>query len=79
MAHQLGFIFNGKQWYDDCDPVCRRQRLSNDNNIFMDDEIGRPGPVLAAVVYARETSKARQLSEPWTLFPANQFTGEQYG
>ena len=52
---------------------------ADSNNIVFEDEIGRPGPVLGAIVYARDTSIAHSIESPWTTFPANPVTGELFG
>jgi len=78
-AHQLGFVFGGAQWFQDCDDSCTQQRLSDNNNLFFQDEVGRPGPVLGAIVSARTTSVASNIQAPWITFPPNQFTGELFG
>jgi hypothetical protein len=60
-AYQLGYIFDGDTWFANCDPICVAQRRRGDFNRVFADEVGRPGPVLAALVYARTTSIASQI------------------
>jgi hypothetical protein len=56
----MGYIFDGDSWYANCDPLCAAQRRRGDYNKVLADEVGKPGPVLGALVYARQTSGARE-------------------
>eukprot|EP00960_Hanusia_phi_P077356 768681-Hanusia_phi.AAC.10 len=82
-AYQRGYIIGSNggspEWWSRCDQTCNTYRLENSFNKVYQDQLGYPGPILAAQIVARNTSVASQILGPWVTTPPSPVTGLQYG
>ena len=82
-AYQRGYILGSNggspEWWSRCDQTCDTYRLENSFNKLYQDQLGYPGPILAAQIVARNTSLASKLVGPWVTTPPSAVTGQQYG
>eukprot|EP00961_Rhodomonas_salina_P255794 3456806-Rhodomonas_salina.1 len=78
-AYQRGYIVDTDGWWDRCDSSCLTSRRNEQYNPIYQDEANTPGPIMGALLYARNTSSASTYRAPWVTFGISRFSGIQWG
>lgn len=76
-AYQRGFA--AMDWWAECAFQCNNNRKNERYGAVFEDVPGKPGPIFAAQITAKSTSRATKLKGPYVQRPPSRVTGIQYG